>query len=279
MTRVLIWFASVTAVPALLHAQGVLVAPHAVFIDHRTRSGSFEIYNPADETVEVSISTIFGYPATDSVGRIEVRTFESPTADPRSAAHWIEAFPKRVRLGPNQRQTIRLLGSPPAGLEDGEYWTRVVVQASGARVPVTGVDDTASIKIGVTLTVRTLISLMYRKGELGTGVRLADLKAKLTVDTLTVYARLHRLGNAAYLGTMRVSLLDAAAREVAAFSTLVAVYDSLAPRFAYPVGSLPPGSYTVRVQVDHRRADLGAAPVLRGAIVRDSIVVFSGRSH
>jgi hypothetical protein len=34
------------AAPASALAQGVLVAPHSVVIDHRTRSGSLSLYNP-----------------------------------------------------------------------------------------------------------------------------------------------------------------------------------------------------------------------------------------
>ena len=61
---------------AQLGAQGVVIAPHAVFIDGRARSGSVLLYNPNTEPVEVSISLVFGYPVTDSAGRIVLRTID-----------------------------------------------------------------------------------------------------------------------------------------------------------------------------------------------------------
>jgi len=63
-----------------LAAQGVVVAPHAVFMDHRTRSGSVTLYNPNTEPAEVTISLMFGYPVTDSAGGIMLHTPETPGA-------------------------------------------------------------------------------------------------------------------------------------------------------------------------------------------------------
>src|SRR3989442_7351766 len=76
---------------ASLAAQGVMVAPHAVFIDHSQRSGSVLLYNPGTEAVEVTISTIFGYPTTDSSGGIKLYTPENPDSTlPRSEEHTSE---------------------------------------------------------------------------------------------------------------------------------------------------------------------------------------------
>ena len=59
-------------------AQGVMVAPHVVYMDHRTRSGSLTLYNPGNDPVEVSIETIFAYPVTDSTGGFLLHTVEQP---------------------------------------------------------------------------------------------------------------------------------------------------------------------------------------------------------
>src|SRR2546430_4388445 len=142
-----------------LGAQGVVIAPHAVFIDGRARSGAVLLYNPNTEPVEVSISLLFGYPATDSLGRIVLRTIDHPDSTMRSAAGWIQAFPRRLTVPPLERQTIRLLASPPPGLPAGEYWARLVVAAKGGQVPVAGGADTAAGEGGFTLRGRTLIGV------------------------------------------------------------------------------------------------------------------------
>src|SRR5260370_16558944 len=139
-----------------------MVAPHAVFIDHRLRSGSVLLYNPGTEPVEVTISTIFGYPVTDSTGAITLRTVDAPDSTLPSALAWIQAFPRRLTVAPRDRQTLRLLARPPAGLADGEYWLRMVIAAQPGRVPIPGVTDTTAIQIGLTLEVGTILAVIFR---------------------------------------------------------------------------------------------------------------------
>ncbi len=101
-------------------AQGVVVAPHAVFMDHRTRSGAVTLYNPNTEPAEVTISLMFGYPVTDSTGGIMLHTPETPGAGEPSAVGWLQAFPRRLTVAPLELQTIRMLATPTAGLAEGE---------------------------------------------------------------------------------------------------------------------------------------------------------------
>jgi P pilus assembly chaperone PapD len=261
------------AVPAVAVAQGVLVAPHAVVIDHRTRSGSLSLYNPGDQPSEVSVSTFFGYPVTDSAGEFELRTVERPPATMPSAAGWVEAFPKRMVLQPKERQTVRLLVRPPTGLPDGEYWARVVVSAKGGAVPVTGIEDSSGITVGLNLEVRTVLPLQYRKGAVVTSVRTGGLKASVEDDSLAVRLSLVRQGTAAFVGTVRGALADSAGRTVATFSSPVAVYYDVQPRFsaALPGGRLPRGNYRLRVEVTTEREDLAPETLLAARPVRDSL--------
>ena len=265
--------AAALAVPAIAQAQGVLVAPHAVVIDHRTRSGSLSLYNPGDAAAEVSLSTFFGYPVTDSAGEFDLRTVERPAATMPSAAGWLEAFPKRMVLQPKERQTVRLLARPPAGLPDGEYWARLVVTAKAGAVPVSGADTASGISVGLNLEVRTVLPLQYRKGTVATSVRTGRLSAGIERDSLAVRLRLERQGTAAYIGTVRGALADSAGRTLATFSGPVAVYYEVEPRFtaALPGGKLPPGNYRVKVEVTTERQDLAPETILAARPVRDSV--------
>jgi hypothetical protein len=259
--------------PTVADAQGVLVGPHGIFIDHRTRTGSLELYNPNEQPAEVSISTLFGYPITDAAGNLTLKTTEAPDSSQPSAAGWIEAYPRRLTLRPMERQRVRLFARPPAGLPDGEYWTRIVVAAKGGQVPVAGLADTSAIQIGLTMEMRTIIAAFYRKGAVRTGVTLSDLRAAISGDSLVAYARLTRQGNAAFIGTARGRLLDSGGRQVATFATQLGVYYTLEPRFAVRVGSLAPGRYTLYLDVTTDRDDLARSTVLRASAARDSAVV------
>jgi P pilus assembly chaperone PapD len=256
-------------------AQGVLVAPHSIVIDHRTRSGSLSLYNPGDDPAEVMLSTFFGYPVTDSVGDFELKTVDRPDPTMPSAASWIEAFPKRMLLEPKERQTVRLLARPPARLPDGEYWARLVVAAKGGTVPVSGADDSTGINVGLNLEVRTVLPLQYRKGAVATSARLSHLAAAVEGDSLAVRMRLERMGTAAFVGTFRGVLSDSADRTIVSFNSPLAVYYEIEPRLtaALPGGTLPRGRYRLRVEVAAEREDLAPEVVLPARPVRDSLEV------
>ena len=279
------WLVVLGAVAAPLAAQGVMVAPHAVFMNSRSNSGVVTLYNPNTEAAEVTIATFFGYPETDSLGGL--RLHGMPTSDSAgrmvlppaaadsgqpSAARWVQAFPRRLTVAPRERQTIRLLASPPPGLPDGEYWLRLVIAVKGGVVPVTGVADTG-IKIGLTLEVRTIIGVNYRKGPVRTGVAVTRLRAAVVGDSLEVRPRLERQGNAAFIGTVRGTLVDSAGRERARFAFPIGVYYVMEPRYMAPVGVLPAGRYWLKLTVDTDREDLEPAVVLPAAVVRDSVAV------
>jgi len=263
------WVAS--AGPAA--TQGVMIAPTAIFMDHGSRSGSVLLYNPNSEPAEVTISVMFGYPATDSAGNIYFRTADSVDASLPSAAGWLQAFPRRLTVMPLERQTVRLLARPPAGLPDGEYWARLVISAKGGQIPVGGVPDTAQIQVGLTLEVRSLIGVYYRKGTATSGVRLANLQATLVADSLEVRAELTRVGNAAFLGTARGQLVDSSGAVKAEFTAPVAAYYGITPRFTAFAGVLPPGRYRFRLRVEAGRADIDARHTVRAAAVSDSVEI------
>jgi P pilus assembly chaperone PapD len=266
-------FTSLLLCAARLDAQGVVIAPHAVFIDGRARSGSVLLYNPNTDPVEVSISLLFGYPVTDSVGRIVLRTIDRPDSTLRSAVDWIQAFPRRLTVPPLERQTIRLLALPPPGLPDGEYWARLVIAAKGGQVPVTGAADTAAVKVGLTLEVRTIIGVYYRRGAVRTGVAISNLRTALAGDSLVVWSHLVQQGNAAYIGTVQGALVDSAGAVRSEFKAPIGVYYTMEPRYAMPVGALPAGRYWLKLKLTTEREDLGPEVLLPSAPARDSIGV------
>jgi hypothetical protein len=271
MTRALVVVAALGLGAASLQAQGVMVAPHAVYIDHRVRSGSVLLYNPGTEPVEVTISTLFGYPTTNEKGEIVLRTVDAPDSTLPSALAWIQAFPRRLTVAPLERQTVRLLARPPAGLADGEYWVRLVIAAKAGQIPIVGVSDTTAIQVGLTLEVRTIIGIAYRKGPVNTNVALSNVRAQLLGDTLVTWSRLERRGNAAFVGTVRGTLVDSTGATRASFATPLGVYFTMEPRIASVIGKLPKGRYWLRYEVAAEREDLDPSVVLKAPSVRDSV--------
>lgn len=262
----------VTLLPAPLAGQGVLIAPTTVVIDARSRTTSLLLINPGTEPAEVEVSAFFAYTVTDSAGQLQLHTPEVPDSGVVSAAEWIRLFPRRMTIQPKAQQTVRLLVSPPADLPDGEYWARLAVLARGGKVPITSSAD-SGVQVGLSIEVRTLLPLLYRKGKVTTGVALSNLRADRVHDSVIVRGRLERRGNAAMIGTVSGTVADSAGRVRASFSQPISTYFSLEPRFLAAGDSLPPGRYVLRMEVTPERRDLAPESLIPFQAVRDSILV------
>ena len=261
------------ALPCPLAAQGVLIAPTTVIIDARSRTSSILLVNQGDDPAEVDISTFFAYTVTDSAGQLQLHTPDSAETGLVSAAEWIRAFPRRMTIAPKSQQTVRLLVTPPADLPDGEYWARLAVLARGGRVPLETSTDTSIVNVGLSIEVRTLLPVLYRKGKVETGIALSGLRASRLADSVVVRGRLERQGNAAMIGTLRSELVDSAGRVRASFTQPVSTYLALEPRFVAPADSVPSGAYTLRMEVSPERRDLPPEALLPFRTVRDSVAV------
>ena len=258
--------------PAIIEA--IYVSPTAVFIDDVVRATQVTIGNSGDSPEEATIELKFGFLDADSAGTPFVRFVEDPGTDFPSAAEWIRAFPQRVRLAPKSQQVVRLMARPPEDLPDGEYWTRMIVTGRGASVPVAGADS--AVRATVNLEIRLVTSVTYRKGRVSTGVVVRGINVEAEGDSLTVWARMAREGNAAYHGTADVEMVDASGAVVRHWSAALSVFFRLRRRFVFPLDSLGPGDYKVRFRVRAERPDLPAGTVLPAPTVTDSAAVRVG---
>jgi hypothetical protein len=206
-------------------ARAVTVSPNALFIDSRTRSGVLTLYNPGTTAEEIEITFAFGYPRSDLQGAISVALADSAPAGEPSVLGFVRAFPRRLRLEPGQRQTVRILMQPPAGLPEGEYWGRLLVHSRGGRPPVE--QQQGGIHMQIDLETVIVGAVNYRNGNVHTGVAVDSTRSSLSRDTLSVVTDLHRLGTAAYLGHMKWQLVSSTGAVLATEEEDIAVYRSL----------------------------------------------------
>lgn len=260
---------ALTLIPAVLKA--VYVSPHAVFLDHNNRTGQVTVGNNSESAEEVTIDLRFGFPDTDSAGKPFIRFVDDPGPNFPSAADWIRPFPRRVRLEPGDQQTVRLLATPPDNLPDGEYWTRMIVTGRGATLPIVSSDT--MISAGVTLEVRLITSIAFRKGNVRTGVTIREYSASVEGDSLIVWVDATREGNAAYLGTAEFDLLDQDREPVSQWATNIGIFYPMNRRFSFPIQSVPNGTYLLRLAFKTEREDLHEGDVLPAATVVDSLEI------
>jgi hypothetical protein len=244
--------------PARTHAQNGLIAPQAVMIDSRTRTGELTLVNESNTPAEVAVSTLYGYPVTDSAGMMSLHVFDGVVPDTApSAAKWIQVFPRRLRLRPHARQTLRILVSPPDTIGTREYWARLVVAVRGGSVPV-ATPDSAGISAALTLEVRSVLGVFYRNGKVTTGLTMAQLHARMEHDSVVARTDLTRTGTAAFVGSLNGTVRDAIGRVVGKGMLPLGVYYTLSPRLAMATGSLPAGKYTVTFEAVTARPDVAS---------------------
>jgi len=244
-------------------AHAVSVSPTALYIDSRTRTAVLTLFNPGSLPEEITIDFSYGFPQADSAGNVSVPLTKEPGAGEPSALAWMRAFPRRLLLQPGQRQVVRVLVEPPAGLADGEYWARVLISSRGGQPPIEQTQGDVRLQLNVQTTL--VMAANYRKGDLHTGVSVTAAAARRTTDGVQLQVDLARTGNAAFLGRMRAELLGA---DGAVLSTLyddVAVYRTMRRRltFALPAGA--PAGTSVRIHIDTEREDLPAGGALPAA--------------
>jgi P pilus assembly chaperone PapD len=253
-------------------AAATTVAPHALFIDHRVRSAALYLHNTNDKPVEIEVELVYGYPRGDGEGGIRVFLEPEPADREPSCAEWIRALPRRVILQPGDRQTVRFLARPPAGLPDGEYWSRVVVTSQPAeRDPeATELQGVKGVRVGLTLATRTIVSLNYRKGPVTTGVEVKNLSAVLGERTIILGMDLKRQGDAAWLGQVDAVLLDVEGQEVGRWVQALAVYEDHRRVLQFPFDRPQQlGHYKLSLRYNNERADLPPEGILPStAVVR-----------
>lgn len=262
-----IGIAAALVIPTAIGA--VYVSPTALFLSDTNRNGQLTVGNNGTEPEEVQIELKFGFVDADSAGTPFVRMIDDPGPEFPAATAWLGVYPQRVRLAPGERQTVRVFARPPADLPDGEYWSRLIV--SGRRAPTDLATGDSLVQAGVSLEVRLVTSVTFRKGEVNTGLTLHDITAQAFPDSLVVHTGMERRGTAAYLGTVFFEVLTAGGTVVRDWSTPVSVHVSVTRRFVFPLEPLAPGDYTLRVRAEATRPDIAEAHVLPARSVSYSI--------
>lgn len=250
-----VWAAAI-ALALLLPAVAVAVSvsPVALYIDHRTRSGTLTLYNPGTETEEIEIGFAFGYARSDSTGHVNVAFDDDPApAGEPSVVPYLRAFPRQLRLEPGERQVVRVLVTPPSDLPDGEYWGRVMVTSRGGQPPVE--QSSGDIQMQISLTTVIAVALNYRHGDVSTGLVVESAEAVETAESVDLLARVDRTGNAAYLGRVVAELVDGNGQVLAEHAEDMVAYAPTYWRFSIPkpAGGVPDGA-VVRYRFETERA-------------------------
>ena len=248
--------AALLTVIAAANAFAVSVSPNALYLDNRTRSGLLTLFNPGSLPEEIEIGFAFGYPMADSLGNVSVQLVGvAPEGEP-SLVPWVRAFPLRLRLAPGQRQVVRILVNPPAGLPAGEYWGRITVTSRGGQPPIE--QRSGDISLSVSLQTVIVAAVTYRNGPVQTGLELGVGSARSTPVGAELLLDLTRQGNAAFIGRLVAQVVSPGGKVVAEDEADIAVYRQMRARVIVPMKDKPADmtGYKIRFAIDTQRPDL-----------------------
>ncbi len=248
----LLLFLFLSATPA--QAQ-ISVAPVALFMGDEQPFGTFYVSNQSGAAQEVTVEFRFGYPASDSVGNNYMVWEDSLAEAQHSIAPYLSAFPSRVMLPPGESQVIRLLARPPATLDDGVYWTRLITTSTPQQEFV-DTTDTEGVSARVILRLQQVTSLLYEHGETNAEVSIDDIEVSQDTSGVVVSTWIERRGNAPFLGSAIVKVRDASGRVIASTEEGFAAYFDLVKRMQLPLSNPTPGQYLVEVTLTPERSDI-----------------------
>jgi P pilus assembly chaperone PapD len=187
-----------------LNAQGnLLLTPRRVVFEGSKRSEEINLANIGHDTASYVISFV-------QIRMKEDGTFENvstPDSGQNFADKNLRFFPRTVRLGPNEAQTIKVQLMRPAELQPGEYRSHIYFRAIPNDKPLGEVDSKSDTTVAVKLIPIFGISIpaIIRVGEPDVAVAMSDVKYQLINDTTpTVTITLNRNGKMSVYGDLTI---------------------------------------------------------------------------
>lgn len=242
----------------------VRVSPPVLFINEPKRSAALEIFNPTPVEVEVWFELKYGYTATDDSNRLVIMMPEKLSGDDKSASEWITTYPTKIVLKPNEKKIVRVMVSPPAGISDGEYWARVLVNSKQIGRQLKLKENPSGARIGFDIQQQQSIPFHYRKGKLTTTFDLmGNPVIELKDGKLHYKINMFRGGNCSYWGMLNFMITDKSGKLVKKEWQHFVVYKEIKRDFIVDIKDLTPGDYILNVTAESKRYDDAAKYVIK----------------
>jgi P pilus assembly chaperone PapD len=256
-------------------ALAVKVAPQVVFIGDGSRGTELILLNDGNAAASVEVEVLYGYEVTNDDGKVDT---VYPTSGPqmkRSAADWIRAYPKRLRVTPGQQQVIRLFSRPRGKVADGEYWARVaIISQPEAGPPKKAVDGQLSMEVGI--TTRQIVPVFVRRGRVRATPSISQVRSSWTdadgKKALEILYFANAKGGGAFLGRVR-GALSSGGRSVGEATKTLAVFEPGWRKMIIPVAAMPAGPLELRIETLHEHPAIEAKDLLPGdaAVWEDAV--------
>ncbi|MFV8282227.1 molecular chaperone [Christiangramia marina] len=197
-----IFFLSFLLITVVSKAQGdLMIMPKRVVFDGNQRSQEVNLVNTGTDTASYAISFI-QYKMKEAGGFVEIT---EPEEGQFFADKNLRYYPRRVRLAPNEAQTVKLQITKSSELENREYRSHLYFRAIEKQTAL-GSDEAQNNQNGISLNIKTVfgisIPVIIKVGTSTTKIELTNLA--LNRDTHKLSMDLDRSGNMSTYGNLRV---------------------------------------------------------------------------
>lgn len=182
-------------------AQGdLMIMPKRIVFDGSQRSQEINLANTGSDTAVYAISFV-NYKMTQE-GNFE--QVDEPGDGQRFATDFLRYFPRRVSLGPNEAQTIRVQLTRTGNLEDGEYRSHMYFRAVEEQTALG--EESAEESEGISINIKTVfgisIPIIIRNGENTTQISLENIELDTETEMPKLSLQLKRSGNMSVYGNL-----------------------------------------------------------------------------
>jgi len=192
-------------IPEVVNAQGnLLITPRRVVFEGSKRSIDLNLANTGQDTAIYAISVIQERMRQD--GSFE--TITEPDSGQRFADRFIRFFPRSVRLGPNEAQTVKVQLIRTNEMTPGEYRSHFYFRSIPNPKPLgenEAPKDTTTISVKLIPIFGITIPVIIRVGESTAKVSINDLKLFTVKDTIpALRMAFNRSGNMSVYGDLTI---------------------------------------------------------------------------
>lgn len=233
------------------------LSPTFLMINDNIGIGELYIHNSSDSPQEVSIRFKFGYPSSDKTGRTIMIYDDHERAKRYSLDNQIRVFPQRFILEPLSTQTVILQVRPVFEKPDGVYFTRVVIRSNKISEDIDHIEP-GGINTKINYVLNQNIPVMYRKGEVSTGLKITNLNTQIEANTLIITKKLLPTGNAPFNGIVHAILRNNMNEIVATQQQTVVAYFDMFRKLSMqlPTEGIEEGKYYLELTYETTRRDI-----------------------
>ncbi len=236
-----------------LQAQ-LIVAPTSVFIEKNQPIATVILVNQTSDVREVDLQMRFAYPDLDSSGTMFINYEPREEKGVYSLIKWTKVFPRRMTLAPGERQNVRIMVRPPAGLPDGAFWGRLmVVSRTNVELQTEGTQQVgAQLDFSIAQVVPVLFKHDAPTPQLSLGDHKVDFEDDKVILSHAISCELHP----PFYGSATCTLKNSSGEVVRSITAPAAVFFDNVKQFAFERDQLLPGLYTVDFELSPQREGL-----------------------